>query len=599
MSHEVAGLQGARAESVEAGLQAPLPRFLQGVKYRWQLPVCDDAAVREIAYRHNLALPIAHVLYSRGYRTDSDITTYLFTSFERDVPHAGHLKGMQVAAERIIAAMERREKIHIFGDYDVDGVTSSSLALAALLPLGANINFYLPNREKDGYGLSVKAVRRAVENGYKLIVTVDNGIAAFPAAEEAARLGIDLIITDHHRPHDHVPPALSIINPHQHDCSYPFKHLAGVGVTFKLMSMIYELLGIAELPEKAYELLLLGTVADVVPLLGENRFWVRHGLHTINHSRSNAMRVLASNSNLTKEEYTSLDIGFMIAPQINALGRLSDPRDAVKFMISNDLADVEKVGAVLKAINEERKRVDSAIFAQIENYIQRGDIDLSVDNIILASNDSWPAGVIGLVAGKLMHSYGRPALLLHLGKDGIAKGSCRSIPEVNMFDALTACNDLLIQFGGHSFAAGLKLKQEHVPALKARLNEHVARLVSREELVPKMRIDAVLQLPELTQHMIAHHDQLEPFGNQNPQPLFLIRDVSLIRPPQVLKEKHVKCMVFAEGIIKPVIFFNRPDLIPVLHQLEDRPFSLAAHVMKNEWGGAVKIELQGLDVAVG
>jgi single-stranded-DNA-specific exonuclease len=558
----------------------------------------DEERVRSIAYKHSLAFPIANVLASRGYLADDAISSFLFTSYEQDVPHASLFKGMKIAAERILRAIKYKEKILIFGDYDVDGVTSASMALICLLPLGANINFYLPNRETDGYGLTPKAVKRAHANGYSLIITVDNGTTAFPAAEEAQNLGVDLIITDHHRPHDHVPPALCIINPHQNDCPYPFKHLAGVGVTFKLMCMIYELSGISRMPEKAYELLLLGTVADVVPLLGENRYWVRHGLHTINHFRSNAMRVLAQNSNLTKEEYSSLDIGFMIAPQINALGRLSDARDAVKFMISSEFSDVEQVGAVLKEINEERKRVDASIYMQIENRILRKDIDLENEGVILTADDSWPAGVIGLVAGKLMHSYGRPTLLLHLSKDGTAKGSCRSIPEFDMFDALTACNDLLIQFGGHSFAAGLKLKQEHIPALKARLNERLALAVPRENLVPKIRIDAPMQLPEITQKLMFAHDQLEPFGNQNAQPLFMIRGVSLVKPPQVLKDKHVKCMVFADGIIKPVIFFNRPDLIPLLHNIQDRPFTLAAHVMKNEWGGAVKIELQGIDIAI-
>ncbi len=558
----------------------------------------DAERVRNIAYTHSLAMPIAHVLYSRGYLQDKDISSFLFTSFEQDVPHPGSMKGLMTAAKRIIAAKEKNQKILIFGDYDVDGVTSSSLALTALLPLGFNINFYLPNRLKEGYGLSVDAVRKAFDHGYQLIVTVDNGTTAFAAAQEAQRLGVDLIITDHHRPHGDLPPALSIVNPHQHDCPYPFKHLAGVGVTFKLMCLIYELLDIHKLPQKTYELLLLGTVADVVPLLGENRYWVRHGLHTINHFRSNAMRTLAQNSNLTKDEYTSLDIGFMIAPQINALGRLADPRDAVKFMISADLSDVEKVGAVLKAINEERKRVDSAIFDEIDQRIQRGHIDLSTDRIILDSSKDWPAGVIGLVAGKLMHSYGRPTLLLHLDSQGFAKGSCRSIPEFNMFDALSACSDLLVQFGGHSFAAGLKLKQEHVPALKERLNQAVAQQVAAEDLIPKLHIDAPLPLQEVNQKMLAGLEQLEPFGNQNAQPLFLIRDVSLVKPPQVLKEKHIKCLVFADGIIKPVIFFNRPDLLPILQQLEDKPFSLAAHVMKNEWGGSVKIELQGIDIAI-
>jgi single-stranded-DNA-specific exonuclease len=577
----------------------PLPfSKVQGLKYQWNVAQADADEVREIAYKHNITIPIAYVLYTRGYRHENDVRSFLFSSYEKDVPHPSGMKGMAIAAERIMQAIKRGEKILIFGDYDVDGVTSSSLALTALIPVGARINFFLPNRQKDGYGLSVKAVQQAAQNGYSLIVTVDNGTTAFAAAEEAQRRGVDLIITDHHRPHDHVPPALAIINPHQSDCPYPFKHLAGVGVTFKLMCMIYELMGIKQLPEKTYELLLLGTVADVVPLVGENRFWVRHGLHTINNTRSNAIKMLAQNSNLTKDEFTSLDIGFMIAPQINALGRISDPRDAVKFMISADMADVEKVGKVLKEMNEERKKIDSAIYQAIERKIESGQIDLSKELVIIDHSNEWPPGVIGLVAGKIMHNYGRPTLLLHFDNEGIAKGSCRSIPEFNMFDALTAAGDLLIQFGGHSFAAGLKLEQKNVPALKQRLNERLAGLVTMAELQPKITIDGPLQLPDIDGNFMENLEQLEPFGNQNPQPMFYIQNVSLLKPPQVLKEKHVKCMVFSEGIIKPVIFFNRPDLIPVLQKIEDKPFHLAAHVTKNEWNGSVRFELQGVDLAL-
>ncbi|MBM3893043.1 hypothetical protein FJ365_01420, partial [Candidatus Dependentiae bacterium] len=209
--------------------------FINGIKYRWQIPHANAEQVRAIAYKHSLALPLAHVLHTRGYNDEETITSLLFSTYEKDVPHPGSMKGLLVAAERIIAARAKKEKILIFGDYDVDGVTSSSLALTALLPLGFDINFYLPNRVKDGYGLSVDAVQKAHKNGFTLIVTVDNGTTAYAAAQEAQRLGVDLIITDHHRPHGgDLPPALCIVNPHQHDCEYPFKHLAGVGVTFKL-----------------------------------------------------------------------------------------------------------------------------------------------------------------------------------------------------------------------------------------------------------------------------------------------------------------------------------------------------------------------------
>lgn len=576
------------------------PRLVtrRGSKYVWNIPEVDHTLVQTISHQHNLMPPIAHVLAARGYKTEDAINAFLFSSYESDVPHPSSMKGIVVAAERIIKAIKNEEKILIFGDYDVDGVTSSSVALTALIPLGARVNFFLPNREKDGYGLSSKAVKRAKENGYNLIVTVDNGVAAFEAAEKARELGIDLIITDHHKPHDHLPPALTIIDPHQEDCPYPFKHLAGVGVIFKLMTLIYQLLGLKRLPEKVYELLMLGTVADVVPLLGENRFWVRHGLHTINNYRSNAMRMLAQNGNVTKDELTSLDIGFMIAPQINALGRLSDPRDAVRFMISADNEEVQRVGKILKEINEERKKIDGAIFESLDQLIKQKVINLDQDKAIIASDKNWPAGVIGLVAGKLMHSYGRPTILLHLDSHGIAKGSCRSIPEFNMFNALTACQDLLIQFGGHACAAGLKLKQSNIPELKNRLNQLINEQVPESLLQPKITLDAPLSLGDITPTFIQHLEHLEPFGNQNPQPMFLIEDVSQLKPPQLLKDKHIKTTVFSQGAVKPLIIFNRPDLYEPLLQHEDKQFTLAAHVVVNEWNGNTNYDLHGVDIAL-
>lgn len=571
--------------------------LFRGHKYVWSVPHADQKLIQNISSTHNLMRPIAEVLVNRGYVQDSQISSFLLSSYESDVPHPSQMKGMVIAAERIISAIKNQEKILIFGDYDVDGVTSSSVAMTSLIPLGARVNFFLPNREKDGYGLSTKAVKRAKENGFNLIVTVDNGITAFEAAEKARELGIDLIITDHHKPHDHLPHALTIIDPHQEDCPYPFKYLAGVGVIFKLMTLIYQMLGIKRLPEKVYELLMLGTVADVVPLLGENRFWVRHGLHTINNYRSNAMRMLAQNGNVTKDELTSLDIGFMIAPQINALGRLSDPRDAVRFMISADIQEVERVAKILKEINEERKKIDGAIFESLDQKIKQKEINLDQELAIIAADTNWPAGVIGLVAGKLMHSYGRPTILLHLDNKGLAKGSCRSINEFNMFNALTECQDLLLQFGGHACAAGLKLKQDNLPKLKERINALIKEQVAPEFLQPRIKIDARLELHDITPSFMHNMEQLEPFGNQNPQPLFLIERVTQLKPPQLLKEKHIKTTVFSQGAVKPLIIFNRPELYQLLLQHEDKPFTLAAHVSTNEWNGSLSYDLHGVDIA--
>ena len=571
--------------------------FFKGQKFLWKIKKSDDFFIRKISCDNNLSFPIARTLYSRGFLDSEKVQAFLFSSFEKEVFNPNLLKDSQIATARILKAIDKKEKILVFGDYDVDGITSTALLLISLLPLNANINFCLPNRLTDGYGLSEKMVKRAIKNNYSLIVTVDNGITADKAAQLAYENNVDLIITDHHRPHGTLPKAVAIVDPNQNDCLYPYKDLAGVGIIFKIVSMIYEQKNLI-LPNKVYELLMLGTVADVAPLTQENRFWVRFGLGKINKQKSMAIKVLAQNSRLDKEKFDSLDIGFMIAPQLNALGRLEDPRDAVKFLISSDLKEIESIGRTLKSINDERKKIDRKIYSQVENEIFDKRINLDYENIIMAASSDWPAGVIGLVAGKLVHSYGKPAFLFHLEKNGILKGSCRSIPEFNIFDALNSCSDLLINFGGHSFAAGLKLAKENLSELKTRLEKRIKQEVSSQDLIPKINIDAFLELPELKLNFLSDLESLQPFGNQNEQPIFLIKKVTLLKKPILLKDKHLKCSIFSQGIIKPVIFFNRPEFFPVLNQIGDKSFDLAAYITKNEWEGKKNIELQGLDIAI-
>lgn len=570
---------------------------IQGLKYTWLLPAVKPMDALQIAADYNLSLPIAQILLARGFITKELIDQFLFTSFDTAIAHMGLMKDAQKAIDRIVRAIEHKEKILIFGDYDVDGITSSAMMMQCLKLVGADVNFFLPNRVRDGYGLSTKVVQKAADNGYSVVITVDNGVTAFEPAALAKKLGIDLIITDHHQPHGHLPEAFALINPHQQECNYPYKLFAGVGVTFKVLSFLFARLG-KELPQKVYELLLLGTVADVVPLTGENRFWVRYGLQYVNRQESLAFKVLKENGKLTKPLLSSLDIGFSIAPQINALGRLDDPRDGVKFLIGSHEQEVARIGKVLLELNQARREIERGIFVEIEASIKAGAIDLSKENIVMAASKNWPAGVIGLVGSRLVGEYGRPALLFHLTKDGVAKGSCRSISAFNMFEALESCKDLLVQFGGHAQAAGLAIKIENLPKLKERLEERIAQQLTPFDLQQKLTLDAQTTLPELTKKFMEDMQHLEPFGHQNDVPRFYIKNVVQVQKPVLLKDAHVKCTIFADGVIKPVIFFNKPTLFDVCMKLGSQPFDLAAQVMENHWNGNINIELQGLDIAV-
>ncbi len=569
---------------------------IQGKKYLWQLPETDHALVLKIAADYNLSFPLAQTLVARGITDKQALQDFLLVSRETSVHDPALMKDAVKAVARIIQAIEHKEKILIFGDYDVDGITSSSLVMTALLPLGAQVNFFLPNRAKDGYGLSTKVVERAAANGYTIIMTVDNGTTAFEATARAKELGLDVIITDHHRPHGKIPDVFALVNPHQQDCQYPYKYFAGVGVAFKLMSLLYTTLG-KTLPDKVIELLLLGTVADVVPLTGENRYWVRHGLAHINKCESYALSVLKENNKFTKPTIGSLDIGFMLTPQINALGRLDDPRQGVQFLIGGNYADTDRIGKLLWQLNQARKEIENEIVQEIKAKIESNAIDLSKENIIIAASKDWPTGVIGLVASRIVSAYGKPTLLFHLTADGYAKGSCRSISEFSIFDGLVENAHLLTSFGGHAQAAGLSLVVENIPQLKENLEKKVAKELSEFDLQQKLKIDAHANLPDFSAKFVADMAHLEPFGHQNAQPYFYIKNVVLVQRPTLMKDIHIKCIIFADGVIKSVVFFNRPELFELLIAQADEPFDIVAQVIQNYWNGKTTIELQGIDIA--
>jgi single-stranded-DNA-specific exonuclease len=469
------------------------------------------------------------------------------------------------------------------------------MMMLCLLKCEAQVNFFLPHRVRDGYGLSKRIVERAAKNKYTLVITVDNGITAFEPARCARELGIDLIITDHHQTHNEIPDAFAVINPQQHDCSYPYKHLAGVGVAFKLLSLVFDMMGHA-LPEKVYELLMFGTVADVVPLTGENRFWVRHGLHHVNDNESMSLRVLKENVRSTKPSLSSRDIGFSIAPQINALGRLEDPRQGVKFLIGSDEQEVNQVGRVLHELNQARKLIEQSIVADIQSDIDNGYIDPHAESVIISSRSNWQPGVIGLAASRMVSQYHRPTFLFHEKKDGTITGSCRSIPGLNVFQALEQSRDMLTKFGGHAAAAGLSMPKEQLPAFKKQVEAYIAATLQPEDFVKKLHIDAMMTMEQVSKKLMADLRYLEPFGCANDQPVFYLQDVYAIEPPQLLKDVHVKCRVFADGIIKPVIFFNRPDIYDAIVQSGDRSFDMAVYVVENHWNGKTSIEFQGIDI---
>lgn len=571
--------------------------YMDGAKYLWCRQEHDTTSLHRFAEKHNLSLPVVETLLSRGVSTDQAITDFLFTPAETLVGDPSLLKDAEKAVVRIERALQLKEKILIAGDYDVDGVTSSALLLACLAPLGACVNFFLPHRQRDGYGLSVRTIERAAANGYTVVITVDNGITAYEPARKARELGIDLIITDHHRPYPELPDAYAIVNPHQETCPYPFKHFAGVGVIFKLMSLLYMRRG-QLLPLQVHELLLLGTIADVVPLLDENRYWVRHCLQRLEIGKgSMALEMLKLNARYVKPKLSSLDIGFYLAPQINALGRLDDARAAVHFLLGTDKDEIVRIGAILLEHNTMRKKIEQSVVAAIIAAIEKGDMVLDRHAVLVACDATWQAGVVGLAASRLVALYGRPAIVLHLTPEGIAKGSCRSIPEINMFELLQEMSDMLLSFGGHPMAAGVSLRADRLDEFRERLHAAVIARVDIKTLRQKIYLDGSISLQDITTRFMHDVSMLEPFGAANREPLFYLSDVSLVGAPQLLKDAHVKFKICADGVLKSVIMFNRPDVYHALCRQDTKPFDLAVSVVANQWNGVTSLELSALDIA--
>ncbi|KKR96720.1 MAG: Exonuclease RecJ [candidate division TM6 bacterium GW2011_GWE2_41_16] len=571
----------------------------QGLKYKWrwrEYSHDQQAEIAALAGRLNLNPMLLEVLYGRGHTSYEELSSFLFTP-----DTASHdpalLKDGTKAVERILRAIEHKEKILIAGDYDVDGITSTAVMMTCLLALGAQINFFLPHRTRNGYGLSAEVVEKAVSNSYSLIITVDNGITAFDAIKKSTQLGIDVIVTDHHQVHGEISGAYAIVNPCQESCGYPYKSLAGVGVSFKLMDLLYKTIG-QTLPRRVYELLALGTVADVVPLHGENRYWVRRGLHLLRQEQCLAIRVLAENAGLDCRVLGSTDIGFSLAPQLNALGRLEDPRSSISFLLGSDEALVREFGLKLKDLNIKRRAIEKTVVDDVESYVKSGAIDLDSTYVIVADSENWPAGVVGLAASRIVSLFARPVILLHRTSDGKLKGSCRSIPEFNIFDGLKETADMLSSFGGHSHAAGLSFEQSRYDEFKERINAYAKSKLTKDDLVLKLDVDAHGCLGDFTDRFMDGMKYLEPFGSTNPEPTFMLKGLVLLDTPKIMKDVHVKCFVGGQdGAKRTILFFNRPDVISFFNNMgRGSLFNAVVSVRDNYFRSEHTLQVQGIDV---
>jgi single-stranded-DNA-specific exonuclease len=572
--------------------------FIIGMQYIWSYANCSNNIyeISNLAAQLNISLPIATVLYNRGYKTKKEALLFLFPIYDLKIYDPKLLHNAELSIDRILKAISNNEKILICGDYDVDGVTSTSLLLHALLELKADANFFLPNRVYDGYGLSVKTVDRAKSSGYKLLITVDNGTCAFEALLKAKELGLDVIVTDHHQPKHFPDGVLYLVNPHQKECRYPFKDLAGVGVVFKLVSLLYEILN-KPLPDKIYELFLLGTVADLVPLIQENRYWVSYCLEKVKKNTSYSIELLKKNAKMNDEKkLTSQDVAFSLAPQINALGRLDDPRSGVLFFIQEDMDLLDSIAFKLSSLNIDRKKKEKDSIDSLLLEIQNDKVHPHDDGCIVKSSKGFPVGIIGLIAARLNQQYYVPVCIFNETSSGILKGSCRTIPKCNLFEILSMMDQkLLLSFGGHKAAAGVSLKKENLLEFKEAFSDSVFKVCKKTDFQQKIIIDSYLEIEEINSKLWQDLILLEPFGSENSVPIFCINEV-IVLEIKIIKDIHVKLILASVEKKITSIFFNRIDIINKVKI--NQKISLIAKITQNIWNDKVSIELQGIDICI-
>jgi len=559
----------------------------------WRLKEYDSGTLRTLVAGSDVPPLLARLLSVRGITTVHEMKQFLTPSLS-DMEDPFRLKGMSAAVDRLALARQRGETVCIHGDYDVDGVTSVALLMTFLQAVGYPAVYVIPLRLEEGYGLSIDGVDEAVRRGATVLITVDCGITSDKEAEYCRRKGIDLIITDHHTPGEILPDALAVINPLQPGCTATFRHLAGVGLAFKLAVALRSRLRAEGVFAKGAEpnlreyldLAALGTIADLVPLRGDNRIIASFGLKELTVGGRTGIRALKKAA-LVTDPVGSGDVGFRLAPRLNAAGRLDDAKRGVELLLTSDREEAAVIAAELDAANRERQVIEKEILAEALSMAQSPEM-AGRTSIVMAS-DSWHPGVIGIVASRVVEAFHRPVILIAL-QDGIGKGSGRSIPSLHLYDAIAACAEHLLKFGGHKQAAGLTVDEETLAAFIDRFDAYVAGQLTEDDLTPVLLIDAELAPEEITSGLVELTASLRPFGMGNPEPLFMLRGARVLQS-RVLKEAHLKLRLEADGRVFDAIGFGM-----AAKTVDSGVVDIAFVPELNVWNGRESLQLRLKDI---
>ena len=558
----------------------------------WLTESGDAALAEGLASQTGLPLAACRILAARGLAEPEAVDAWLQPRLSR-LTDPFRLPNMAAATERLAAAVRQNETVLVYGDYDVDGVTSTALMIRVLRALGVTAIPFLPHRVDDGYGLAVEPVERCVQDHQPdCLVTVDCGTGSVEAVQRAQELGVDVIVTDHHEPGDKVAPACAVVNPKLGDADDPLRHLAGVGVAFKLCHAVLKLLrdeghALAEqLDLRAHlDLVAVGTIADMVPLVAENRVLARYGLIELNRTRKPGLIALREVAGISGP-MDAYHIGFLLGPRLNAAGRLGTAQQALELMLIEDEGHPFAIAQELDAANKERQKIELAMIEQATAAID-AQFDPRQHYALVVGSREWHPGVIGIVASRLVNRYARPAVVIAIDEDGVGRGSCRSVGPFHMVEGLGDCADLLERFGGHAMAAGLQLAEGQIEAFRDRLNAAVRERVSLEELRPRQRIDAWISLREADWTLVECLEKMAPFGLGNTKPIWGVRGAQVLGEPRVVGQKHLKLDILHDNTSLGAIAFNMAgEAIP------DGPLDIAFQLDRNRFGGRETVQLK-------
>ena len=542
---------------------------------------------------------VSRILASRDILTPDDAKRYLAPSLQ-DLHNPFLLKGMRKAVERVMNAIQNRERITVYGDYDADGITSVVVLIKFLQQFLPDVDYYIPDRIQEGYGLNRGAVDKIKKGGSRLIITIDCGISDHDAVSYANAMGLDTVILDHHEVPGTVPDAAAIVNPNQSDCSFPFKHLAAVGIAFNFLIALRSLLrkegfwteDRSPNLREYLDLVAIGTIGDISPLLDENRIFTKVGLDLITESRRIGLAALKEICGIDNQVIDSGKASFCLIPRINAAGRIGSPLDAVRLLLTDNIEEARDLARKLDMCNRRRQAMEKVIFSELIDSIEK-ELDIEKKSVLIFASSKWHPGVIGIVASRLVDRYCRPAILISL-KDGIGKGSGRSVFAFNIYEGLKKCDSRLLAYGGHRFAAGISIREEEIKAFTDQLDAVIKEEAMLVNFVSHTVIDATCQLSDVNYAMVSNLDMLAPFGSQNPEPVLCARNVN-VSSPSVVGNNHLRMRINGDGVSCNSIWFSKGHF---LHALSGPSLDIVFTPQINNWNGSTDIQLKMRDIAV-